>query len=68
MKEAVFYAVVFVFLTLAISSVITSFIARTHYTFTMYFQPGMYNFTYTLPFTSRTPPPITLSVAYGPEG
>ncbi len=23
---------------------------------------------YTLPFTSRTPPPITLSVAYGPEG
>jgi hypothetical protein len=45
MKEAVFYAVVFVFLTLAISSVITSFIARTYYTFTMYFQPGMYNFT-----------------------
>ncbi len=57
MKEAVFYAVVFVFLILAISSVITSFIARTYYTFT-----------YTLPFTSRTPPPITLSVAYGPEG
>ena len=45
MKEAVFYALVFVFLTLAISSVITSFIARTYYTFTMYFQPGIYNFT-----------------------
>jgi len=45
MKEAVFYAIVFVFLTLAISSVITSFIARTYYTFSMYFQPGIYNFT-----------------------
>lgn len=45
MKEVVFYAVVFVFSTLAISSTLTTFVARTYYTFCMYFQPGMYNFT-----------------------
>ena len=45
MKEIVFYAVVFVFSTLAISSVLTTLTARTYYTFDMYFQPGMYNFT-----------------------
>jgi len=45
MKEIVFYAIVFVFLTLAISSALTTLIAKTYYTFNMYFQPGMYNFT-----------------------
>ena len=45
MKEVVFYALVFVFSTLAISSALTTFIARTYYTFNMYFQPGTYNFT-----------------------
>jgi len=45
MKEAVFYAVVFVFSTLAISSALTTLTVRTYYTFDMYFQPGMYNFT-----------------------
>jgi hypothetical protein len=45
MKEVVFYAVVFVFSTLAISSALTTFIVRTYYTFDMYFQPGVYNFT-----------------------
>jgi len=45
MKEVVFYAIVFVFLTLAISSALTTLTVRTYYTFDMYFQPGMYNFT-----------------------
>ena len=45
MKEVVFYAIVFVFSTLAISSALTTLIARTYYTFNMYFQPGIYNFT-----------------------
>jgi len=45
MKEAVFYAVVFVFSTLAISSALTTLTVKTYYTFDMYFQPGMYNFT-----------------------
>jgi len=45
MKEVVFYAIVFVFSTLAISSALTTLIARTYYTFDMYFQPGIYNFT-----------------------
>jgi hypothetical protein len=45
MKEVIFYALVFVFSTLAISSALTTFIARTYYTFNMYFQPGTYNFT-----------------------
>jgi hypothetical protein len=45
MKEVVFYALVFVFSTLAISSALTTLIARTYYTFNMYFQPGIYNFT-----------------------
>jgi len=45
MKEVVFYAVVFVFSTLAISSALTTLIARTYYTFDMSFQPGIYNFT-----------------------
>ena len=40
-----FYAVVFVFSTLAISSALTTLIARTYYTFDMSFQPGIYNFT-----------------------
>jgi hypothetical protein len=45
MKEVMFYAIVFVFSTLAISSALTTLIARTYYTFDMYFQPGIYNFT-----------------------
>ncbi len=45
MKEVVFYAIVFVFSTLAISSALTTLIVRTYYTFDMYFQPGIYNFT-----------------------
>jgi len=45
MKEVVFYAIVFVFSTLAIASALTTLIARTYYTFNMYFQPGIYNFT-----------------------
>ena len=45
MKEAVFYAVVFVFSTLAISSALTTLTVRTYYTFDMYFQSGIYNFT-----------------------
>ncbi len=45
MREVVFYAVVFVFSTLAISSALTTFMVRTYYTFDMYFQPGIYNFT-----------------------
>jgi|GEM_PF-3432398 len=45
MKEVVFYALVFVFSTLAISSALTTLVTRTYYTFNMYFQPGVYNFT-----------------------
>ncbi|MFP3203234.1 MAG: hypothetical protein RXR43_13760 [Sulfolobus sp.] len=45
MKEVVFYAIVFVFSTLAISSALTTLTVKTYYTFDMYFQPGIYNFT-----------------------
>ena len=45
MKEVVFYAIVFVFLTLAIASALTALTVRTYYTFDMYFQSGIYNFT-----------------------
>ncbi len=54
MKEAVFYAIVFIFSTLAISSVITALTARTYYTFDMYFNPGVYNFT----IISDSVPPV----------
>jgi hypothetical protein len=45
MKEVVFYAIVFVFSTLAIASALTALTVRTYYTFDMYFQSGIYNFT-----------------------
>jgi hypothetical protein len=45
MKEVVLYTIIFIFSTLAISSALTTFTTRTYYTFCMYFQPGMYNFT-----------------------
>ena len=45
MKEVVFYALIFFFSTLAISSALTTLLTDTYYTFTMYFGPGVYNFT-----------------------
>ncbi|MCI4407545.1 MAG: hypothetical protein JHC26_00500 [Thermofilum sp.] len=45
MREVVFYSLVFILLTLGLSSAITTLITNTYYSFNMYFQPGLYRFT-----------------------
>ncbi len=49
MKEVVFYAIVFVFSTLAISSALTTLIVRTYYTFDMYFFPVFLPYVFHVP-------------------
>ena len=44
MKEYVFYTLVFVVLTIALSSAITSVLTKTYYEYEMYVGPGVYRF------------------------